>query len=123
MSTPQEAMQRLSDLAQELDQRSLDLAKLERELEPLRTGYENHIAAFELVLWERHTGEEGEKFPPERVRERMALRAMDPEIRGRHDALVARRRRIEQRIRDIKAQVDAQRSILSALKTEMEATQ
>lgn len=112
---------RLDDQALELDRLSRDLADVERRLEPAEVAYEEFMAAYEEGLWERHINE-GEKFPPEKLRERMGRRAMDPDLLGRYVSLSNSRRRLKDRISSVKAGVDAQRSVLSALKTELEAT-
>jgi hypothetical protein len=110
----------LDKQARELDRLSKDLAGVERELEPIRREVEKHHSDFEIGLWHKHVSG-GEKFPPEKLRERLSVAALDPALYGRFAALSASRKRMEQRIRDLKAAVDAQRSILSALKLEAEA--
>jgi hypothetical protein len=119
MTTPHEAMDVLDKRARELDEMSRALAQVERDLEPVGESYHDFIADFEIGLWKAH--EEGAKLPSEALRKQMALKAMPPELRGQYIRLFGSRKRLEQRIRDIKAEVDAQRSILSALKLEMEA--
>ena len=105
--------------AHELDDLSKDLAGVERKLVSVNDEYEAFMGAFEEGLWERHL--EGEKFPPEALRTRMGHRAMDPELLGRYVALTSSRKRMEKRIGTLKAVVDAKRSILSALRAELEA--
>jgi chromosome segregation ATPase len=90
-----DARARLSVLAQELGARSGDLAHVSRELEATDEAYRAYVDEYE---------------------------AMDPALLGRHKGLCASRDRLKQRIADLKAEIEAQRSILSALKTEMEAT-
>lgn len=118
----QEAMGRLNELAQELDLLSRGLLQVERELEPVAEEYQRFVDDFEIGLYTRSTEENDFKLPSEALRLKLAHRAMPPELYGRHRALLAQRERGMDRIRAVRAQVEAQRSILSALKTEMEAT-
>lgn len=120
MTDPGSVLAELDQRAAELDQLSRDFADVERKLEPVTEEYEAFMAAYEEGLWERHL--EGEKFPPEALRTRMGHRAMSADLLGRYTQLNASRRRMEKRISTLKAIVEAKRSILSALKVEMEAT-
>lgn len=111
--------------ALELDSLSKDLAGVERSLEPLTAEYEQHLGDFEAGLWVQYVeGAEGKMSLPgsEATRERMARRQMPTEFVGRYSALMASRKRLERRIASLKASVDAKRSVLSALKAEIEAT-
>lgn len=128
---PTAVMDRLDKLATELDQRSNRLAAGERSL----SGYDQngeHVAGVEELyeqwmdtyitgLWAKHI-EDGAKLPSEEIRLRLARKDMPPKLLGEYTDLKAQRKRLENRIRDIKTQVEAQRSILSALKTEAEAS-
>ena len=120
MTTPADAMAALDAYAAELDQRSRELTQVERDLEPVELEYTAFVDDFEVGLWTAH--ENGGKLPPEAMRLKLAHRAMAPELLGRHAGLVAARGRLMKRIGVLKAMTDAQRSILSALKTELEAT-
>jgi hypothetical protein len=111
----------LEQHAHELDTLSKDLAKVERLLEPVEQQYEAFRTAYEAGLWDQHVNG-GAKFPAEGLRLRMARAAMPPELLGRHVELSNSRVRMMQRISTLKTVVDAKRSILSALKIEMEAT-
>jgi len=115
MTEPALILAELEAHAQELDDLSSKLAEVERRLVPVETEYEEYVSGFEEGLWHRHT-REGEKFPPEALRTRLAHREMDPSLLGKHVALQAQRRRMKDRISSLKAVVDAKRSILSALK-------
>jgi hypothetical protein len=117
-----DARARLSVLAQELGARSGDLAHVSRELEATDEAYRAYVDEYEIGLWQRSQDEEGFKLPSEALRVKLAHKAMDPALLGRHKGLCASRDRLKQRIADLKAEIEAQRSILSALKTEMEAT-
>jgi hypothetical protein len=112
---------KLRDSADELDHLSRSLHKTERDLEPVEREYRTFVDDFEVGLWRQHQ-DEGRKLPSEALRVKLAEKQMDPALLGRYVGLVLARRRAEKRIRDLRASVDAQRSILSALKTELEAT-
>jgi hypothetical protein len=118
--TPGEAMVALDGIARELDDLSGSLAGVERQLEPVESEYERFMASHEIGLWQAHIDHDA-KLPPAGLRERLAHRDMPSELYGRHTALNASRKRMEKRIGVLKAASDAQRSILSALKVELEA--
>lgn len=121
MTTPSEAIATLDGIAREMDALSASLAKLEREYEPVERAYEDFLSDFETGLWAKHI-DDGAKFPPEKLRVQLAHRAMPAELYGKYFAFTKSRKRMEKRIGALKASCDAQRSILSALKMEMEAT-
>jgi hypothetical protein len=112
----------LSKLAGELGKRSGELAQTERDLEPVKAEYRQFIANYHIGLWKRSQDEKDFKLPSEALRDMLAEKEMDPALLGSYIGLSSRRDRLRQRIADLKAEIDAQRSILSALKTEMEAT-
>ena len=114
-------MTKLDDLALELDRRSKELAETERTLEPLEAQYEEFVGDWESSLWNESMHGDT-KFPPEKLRLRMAHLAMPREILSAYTTGTAKRKRLEKRIGAVKALVDAQRSILSALKEEMAAS-
>lgn len=117
----QEAMGRLNELAQELDDLSRALLKVEQDLEPIDDQYQAFVDAFEVGLWQKSQDNDSFRLPSEAMRSKLAHRDMPAELLGRHRGLMMARARGRERIRTVKAQVDAQRSILSALKSEMEA--
>lgn len=121
MTTPLEALERLEAYAAELDGLSKDLADVERKLEPVTREYDDFMGDHEVGLWNRHV-EDGEKLPPEALRARLAHREMPKELLGRYSSLTASRKRMEKRIGSLKSEIEAQRSILSALKIEAEAS-
>ena len=121
MTDPGSVMVKLDTLAGELDLASKSLSSTEESLERVEASYEEVIGDWEANLWEESQTQEV-RFPPEKLRTRMAHRAMSPELLGSYNSLTAKRKRLERRIASIKVQVDAQRSILSALKEEMAAT-
>jgi predicted nucleic acid-binding Zn-ribbon protein len=121
MAEPAVVMAQLDDYKNELDDLSRKLARLQIELEPIEDKYQAFVDDFEASMWDRHVDGEG-KWPAEAMREKLARRGMSPELRGQHDALNKRRKRIEKRVETLGKLVGAQRSILSALKEEMAAT-
>ena len=121
MTSPAEAMAKLDSYASELDELSKALAETERKLEPAEESYEEWLGDYEAAAWnESLMGDQ--KFPPEKLRLRMAHLAMPREILSAYTTGTAKRKRLEKRIGAVKALVDAQRSILSALKEEMAAS-
>jgi hypothetical protein len=76
---------------------------------------------YETGLWDRHVRDE-EKLPSAEMRLRLARREMPTEMLGAYTALMGKRKRLEKRLSSLKASVSAQQSILSALRTEVEAT-
>jgi hypothetical protein len=111
----------LAKKATELDDLSKALADVERRLAPVETDYQQFVDDFEIGLWTKHQDEDA-KLPSAAMRLKLARQAMDPELLGRYIGLVKSRERMRERISVLKATVDAQRSILSALKLEMEAS-
>jgi hypothetical protein len=122
MATVAQATGVLDEKARELDDLSKKLGKVELELESAEEDYQKFVDDFELGLWRQHV-DHGAKLPPtEKLRLKLAHEAMDPVVLGRYIGLKNRRDRIEKRIKSLGKTVDAQRSILSALKTELEAS-
>lgn len=121
MADVAESIAKLSDLADQLDNASRLLAKVERDLEPIEDEYQAFVDNFEIGLWKKHE-DEGAKLPPAGLRLSLAHRAMDPALLGQYVGLMNARKRGDKRVSALKAAADAQRSILSALKVEMEAT-
>jgi hypothetical protein len=119
MTDPLVVLQSLDEHAQELDMLSKRLGHVETELEPITLEYEAFMGSYEEGLWEQHVA--GAKLPSEAIRTRMAHRAMGADLLGAYMHLISERRRIEKRIQALKAIIDAKRSILSALKLELEA--
>lgn len=116
------ALSRLDDYSRTLDDLSKALADCARKLEPVADEYQDFIDTHELGLYDRSESEDDFKLPSEAIRLKLALRAMPLELRGRYRTLKASQDRMTRRLGDLKALVDAQRSILSALKTEADAT-
>lgn len=118
----QEASARLIDAADELDRKSKELLGIETELQDLEPRYEDALETFIADLWDLSI-RDGSKFPPQDVRNAMAHKAMDPTLRLGYRTLIRRRQKAKSRLSDLREIVAAQRSIVSAAKTEMEATE
>ena len=108
--------------ADELNTVSLRLIEIEEELAPLEAVLQQHIEDFVVGLWTDHI-DRGEKHPPEKTREALAHRAFDRDRYHTILTLRASRGRQKARLSDLREIVAAQRSIVSAAKTEMEATE
>lgn len=121
-ATPQEAMNKLDELRWELGNVANALAQIERQLEPVEEEFSKLIDDFELGLYTRSIEDDDFKLPAEKLRAKMAVRAVPPEIYGKRTALVNARDRASKRIGTLKIEVEAQRSILSALKEEAQAS-
>ena len=121
MADPLDARSKLNELAQRLGKLSEALVDVNRALEPVHDEYTQFIDDFETGLWLKHV-QEGAKLPPKDLRVQLAHKAMPVELLGRHKGLTNSRERLMKRISDLRVEVEAQRSLLSAWKTEMEAT-
>ena len=111
----------LNRLSLELGQLSTKLAQVCRDLEPVEAEYTRFVDDFELgLLLKSETSDY--KLPSGALRLKLAHQKIDADLLGRRMGLTNSRERLQQRIRDLKAEIEAQRSILSALKVEMEAT-
>jgi hypothetical protein len=120
MSSVVEVTGKLDSMATELDELSKALAVTERKLEPVETYYEEALNDFETGCWDAHVKEEA-KLPSAELRERLARRTMSEKMLTERAALLAKRKRLEKRIKALGSAIGAQRSILSALKMELEA--
>lgn len=106
----------------ELDNVSKALVQVEKDLEILEPQYEDFIESHIAGLWE-DAQKEGTRLPPEDVRKALAHKAMDPNLKAQYRAHLATRRRAKSRLADLREIVAAHRSIVSAAKTEMEASE
>lgn len=113
--TAQQVMADLDRMAQEMNALSEGMAYVARALEPVEAAYEKHMDDYEIGLWEKHTNEDA-KLPAEKMRVKLAHRAMDPALYGRYFALVKSRDRMVKRISALKCSIEANRSLLSAMK-------
>lgn len=118
----QEASARLIEAAEELDKRSKELVAIERDLEIAEPMFEDSVETFIADLWDECVRDE-KKFPPQDVRNALAVKAMDQALRLNYRTLLRRRQKAKQRLTDLREIVAAQRSIVSAAKTELEATE
>jgi hypothetical protein len=118
-----EAAQRLMDAATELDNISKTLVQTERLLEPVTDEVEDFIESFMADLWDESVKPDGPKFPPEQIRVALAHRAIDKQLYARYRQLIRSRVRAKQRLSDLREIVAAQRSIVSAAKIELEASE
>jgi hypothetical protein len=112
----------LMDAADELNRVSLRLVDVERDLSPLEAELTEFVEDFIVGLWAAHI-DRGEKHPPEKTREALAHRAFDRDSYHKILTLRASRGRAKARLSDLREVVAAQRSIVSAAKTEVEATE
>lgn len=114
--TPQGVMADLDMMSRELNNLAAGMAYVARELEPVEDAYTKHIDEFEVGLYERSINDADFKLPAEAMRLKLAQRAVDPALYGRYHALVKSRDRMVKRISALKVSIEAQRSLLSALK-------
>jgi hypothetical protein len=112
-------MGKLDTLAVGLDTLSKELGEAERLRAQAEDDYEDFIDNFVAGLYEQSGNK---RLPGEDVRRSLAHKAMPAETLGQYRTLTRRAERLRRRIADVKVQVDANRSILSALKLEMEAS-
>jgi hypothetical protein len=113
------AAQILIASADELNAVSLRLEETSNQLEPLEAELTEHVEDFIVGLWTAHV----EKHPPEETRKALAHRAFDRDKYRSILTLRAARARAKGRLNDLREIVAAQRSIVSAAKTEVEATE
>lgn len=116
--TAQIAIAKLEAYAAELDKRSDELAETQRELDQTEPKYRDFIEAYEVSLYDSL---DGGRLPSEKMRLNLAHRAMPRELLDGYRVLVSKRERLRKRISDLKASVEAQRSVLSAEKVTLEA--
>ena len=122
---PAAIMGRLDGLARELDERSAELAAVERDLEPLRAWHEALLDDRAVRLWAAYAGGDIRAYPSEAVRRALAEHDLDAggrESLARLAVLRARRARLTRRLDDVRAAASATQSILAALRAELEAT-
>ena len=122
MTTPVEARVRLDDHALELNTLSRALAEVQRQLEPVEVDYQTFVDDYEVGLYLKSEEDGGRRLPAQAMQLKLARREMAPELLGRRDGLIRKRDRISKRIDDLTRICRAEISVLSALKTEVEAT-
>jgi chromosome segregation ATPase len=114
--------QRLIAATSELDQISKQLIQIEKVIEVQEPQIEDLIEGYIAALHEE-CEEAGKRLPPEDVRKALASRSVDPELRRGYRQNLAVRRRCKSRLADLREIVAAHRSIVSAAKTELEASE
>jgi len=117
-----DASRTLLQKARELDDLSKRLNEIEMELGPLEAELTEWVEDYQAACWKAHVEDEA-KLPSEAIRLSIANRSFDRAKYQRILVLRAGRSRRKRRISDLKEIVDAQRSIVSALKTELEASE
>ena len=122
MTSVAEEIQILTGYANRLDELSKLQTELLRELEPVSFLLEQALLLYEATVWKAHMNE-NKKLPPKGVREALGHQQVDPSVISRYTRLTNDSHRVEKEISHLKALIDARRSILSALKLELEATQ
>ena len=118
-----ESANALMAAARELDELSKGLLKVEQELAPIEVELHEWEEATHASAWELHVGDDAMKLPSEAIRLAQAHRSFDRVKYQRFLTLKAQRARGKQRIADLREIVAAHRSIVSAEKTELEATE
>lgn len=122
MSALVDSSSALIHAARELDNVSKALVDVEKELEVLEPRIEDLIEAYIAGLWE-DAQENGTRMPPEDVRKALANKALPADLKQQYRANIAVRRRAKGRLNDLREIVAAHRSIVSAAKTELEASE
>ena len=117
---PATVMNELNALASESGDLAGKLHKLQRAFEPIEEEHDNFVSDFVTGLWAQHCDGKA-KWPGEEVRLMLARQAMPPDLYGRYTAHKKSIDRIRTRMRSLRLEADARRSILSALKEEMQA--
>lgn len=120
MSDVIEAKVKLRDIAHELDKRSRELGDTNRALHPVQEAYDDFMRDFKAGLYQECESKQ-RRMPSKETQEDLALEQMPKDFRGKHHELVSKRKRLKERISDLKAEADAWRSVLSAEKVELEA--
>lgn len=117
------AMRELNRIARELDQRSRSLWNTELELAQLHEAYDEEFAEYEAEWYRLYEAGE-KKWPADATRHRIFReeRMKDSEAVRRMLFLERKSKRLKDRIHHLATEADGQRSVLSALKVEMEAT-
>jgi hypothetical protein len=108
--------------ARELDNVSKALVEVEKAIEVLEPQVEDFLESFIANLYDE-CQDKGERLPPEDVRKALANKALPSELKAQYRAHLATRRRCKSRLADLREIVAAHRSIVSAAKTELEASE
>lgn len=122
--TPQDALSELQKARDELAALSDALHKVNLVLDGTGTEdgvekqYQDFIDEHEVGQWLKSQEEDGPRLPSEALRIKLARREMPADLLARHDMLTRKRKRIQERMSGVAKIVEANRSILSALKEE-----
>lgn len=122
------ALRNLDRISRDIGAKASELHEVNMEIEPLEAWWEEYLGDFEAALLASDR-----RMPSEKTRDRQCrrqlLRDETPLGQGTYAdharyyfQLQAKRARLKERIANLKAEADAQRSVLSALKVELEAT-
>lgn len=122
MSDMIDSSQRLIAATAELDRISKQLIEVELVIEVQEPQIEDAIEEY-LVALHDECEEQEKRLPPEDIRKARAGRSVDVELRLAYRRNIAVRRRCKSRLADLREIVSAHRSIVSAAKSEMEATE
>lgn len=106
----------LDDKRRELGKRSDELADVNRKLEPVKRDHDEFVSNYKAGLWDKLINGEINKLPAEDIRDALALREMPTDLRGPYLQLTESRDRLRKRISDLRLEVEALRSVLSAEK-------
>jgi hypothetical protein len=123
MSDVKDSARTLMACAEELNGLSSGMLTVEKELAQIEVEMTVWVEDQQVAMWDRAQNEDGYKLPPEAVRLAIAHRTFEAEKYQRYLTLRAARNRAKQRITDLREIVAAHRSIVSAAKTELEATE
>lgn len=113
---PVQIIQHLNDLSSTLGRLGVELANIDTDLETAASAYDEFVENFKAGLWEKHLAGELKRMPAEDIRVALAHRAMPTDLLGSYKRLKGRKSRCEAAISRTKAQIEAKRSVLSALK-------
>jgi DNA anti-recombination protein RmuC len=113
---PIQIVQRLDASAGRMEKLGRELAKIRKQLEPVQSEYDEFMESFVAGLWDEYTKGDISRFPGEDVRQALARRRMDTELRGKYARLKDQERRCKDAIDRLKESIGAYRSILSAQK-------
>lgn len=113
----------LMGAVRELDRLSKELYEDANDFGHVQAVYEDFIEDFEADLWERSLSDEDVKWPAERVRLALAHKAMDRSLYDGYRTLKRGQARTMKRISELKEIVAAHRSLVSAAKSELEASE
>jgi hypothetical protein len=113
---PAQVVQLLNKRARGLHALGVELARISDDLSPVARRYADFVDNFTAGLWEKHEAGEIKRWPGEDARAQLARQAMPTELRGEHARLGDEKDRCVKAISRARSEIDAYRSILSAMK-------